>query len=209
MWQIGASLWLHLPEFLSAKAARALSQQGGALNQQEPIPARVFCCVNPWQHHSCIFSRWLSPLPGCSSGETCFTKPAPTCVKPRFYSAAGISASIPASPAAASPWHSPRRTGTPLRLCRDCDGAGQLSLPSLCPAFHLLPGINLALFPLGDPRWISTHQRPQGLQGQPGCWVLGTAPTAWARGAPTQPQRENVKKQKTKPKLNSLRILRG
>lgn len=141
------------------------SPNPGCESSEGPVPAGMLTpgSSSPGRHkHSavsdpgsarCTFSRWLSPLPGCSSGETCFTKSAPTRAKPPLRSAQrglGTDSGIPCSiQPLASPGKGKR--GSPCAV----PAMGGAAFPALpvpgAPALARLGGTILALFPLSDP----------------------------------------------------------
>lgn len=113
---------------------------------------------NPWQHRSRIFSRWLSPLPGCSVGAAQGKRVSPSQRQPtpshpfiQQQRGLSIASSIPCSDRPLAFPTAKWKHSSPSAV--SATGRRGFSLPSPCLAFLLFPsskGTILALFPLSD-----------------------------------------------------------
>lgn len=136
MWQIGAFLWHHLAEFLSVKALRDLSQQGGALQPAVTHSSTsILLCQIPGSTVAAYFpdGYLLSQgAPWVQLRGNVFRQVSANPHQVTLSSSSNeVSASLPASLAATGPWHSPRQNGNtahPLPCPRRA-GAAFLSPP--------------------------------------------------------------------------------
>lgn len=155
MWEIGASPWPHLPEFLSVKAVRDLSRQGGALQPAETHNSTsILLCQIPGSRVAAYFPDGYLLSQGAPwvqlRGNVFHQVSTNLRQVTLLFSSSEVSASIPASLTATSPWHSPRHTEMQSTLCRARDGAARLfsalPVPGV-PAFPRLQGNNPRLVP--------------------------------------------------------------
>lgn len=140
------------------KAVRDLSRQGGALQPAETHNSTsISLCQIPGSSVAAYFPDGYLLSQGAPwvqlRGNVFHQVSANLCQVTLLFSSSEVSASIPASLAATSPWHSPRHTETQFTLCRTRDGAAglfsALPVPGV-PAFPGSRGTILALFPLSD-----------------------------------------------------------
>lgn len=158
MWQIGASPWPHLPEFLSVEAVRDLSRQGSALQPAETHNSTsILLCQIPGSTVAAYFPDGYLLSQGAPwvqlRGNVFHQVSANLCQVTLLSSSSEVSASIPASLAATSPWHSPRQRKRSSSSAVSAMGRRGFSLPSPRLAFLPFPGSGgtiLALFPLSD-----------------------------------------------------------